>query len=278
MILKKKTAGLFAVYILLAIFVVVAVFPFLWMVSTSLKSNSAVFRVPPEIIPSKPDFSAYLAIWQNKGFFQAFFNSFKVASVTTICAMAISIMAGLGFARFDFRGQKKLQLLLLLAQLFPLVLLVTPYYTIMRKLDVIDEHMSLYLSYASFVIPFSVWMLTNYFRSLPTELEEAALIDGSSTLGALIRITVPLSSPGIVATAINAFILSWNEFLFAQTFIDSPELRTLPIALKSFMGQYSTEWNTLMAASVISTLPVVVMFIFLQRQLIAGMTSGAVKG
>lgn len=278
MTLKKKTAGLFAVYILLAVFVVVAVFPFLWMVSTSLKSNSSVFKIPPEIIPSKPDFSAYLSIWKNKGFFQAFFNSFKVASITTICAMVISIMAGLGFARFDFRGQKKLQLLLLLAQLFPLVLLVTPYYTIMRKLDVIDEHMSLYLSYASFVIPFSVWMLTNYFRALPTELEEAALIDGSSTLGALIRITVPLSSPGIVATAINAFILSWNEFLFAQTFIDSPGLRTLPIALKSFMGQYSTEWNTLMAASVISTLPVVVMFIFLQRQLIAGMTSGAVKG
>lgn len=276
--MKKKTAGFFAVYILLAVFVVVAVFPFLWMVSTSLKTNSAVFKIPPEIIPSKPDFSAYFAIWKNKGFFQAFFNSFKVASVTTICAMVISIMAGLGFARFDFRGQKKLQLLLLLAQLFPLVLLVTPYYTIMRKLDVIDEHMSLYLSYASFVIPFSVWMLTNYFRALPTELEEAALIDGSSTLGALIRITVPLSSPGIVATAINAFILSWNEFLFAQTFIDSPGLRTLPIALKSFMGQYSTEWNTLMAASVISTLPVVVMFIFLQRQLIAGMTSGAVKG
>ena len=276
--MSKKTAGLFLIYVLLAVFVVVAVFPFLWMVSTSLKSNSAVFDMPPEIVPTKPDFSSYLSIWKNKGFFQAFFNSFKVASITTICAMAISILAGLGFARFEFKGQKQLQLLLLVAQLFPLVLLVTPYYTIMRKLDYIDSHMALYLSYASFVIPFSVWMLTNYFKALPAELEEAALIDGSSTMGALLRVTVPLSSPGIVATAINAFILSWNEFLFAQTFIDSPQLRTLPITLKSFMGQYSTEWNTLMAASVISTLPVVIMFIFLQKQLIAGMTSGAVKG
>ncbi len=276
--MNSKTIRLFIIYICLAIFVIFAGFPFLWMLSTSLKENAAIFAIPPKIIPEIFSFKAYQSIWQKASFISYFFNSFKVATITTTIAMTISIMAGLGFARFRFKGQKTLQLLLLFAQLFPLVLLVTPYYTIMRKMNLIDTHVALYLAYTSFVIPFSVWMLTNYLRALPGELEEAALIDGCTIGKALIKVTIPLSIPGIVATGINCFILSWNEFLFAQTFINSPELRTLPIALKSFMGQYSTAWDMLMAASVISTLPVVVMFIFLQKQIVAGLTSGAVKG
>jgi multiple sugar transport system permease protein len=192
--------------------------------------------------------------------------------------MIISIMAGLGFGRFNFRGRDKLQIMLLFAQLFPLVLLVTPYYTIMRKLGIINTHRSLYLAYTSFVVPFSVWMLTNYFKAMPRDLEEAAMIDGCSRLRSLVVITLPLSAPGVVATAINAFILAWNEFLYAQTFIDSATLRTLPIGLKTFMNQYDTEWNLLMAGAVICTIPVVLMFIFLQKQLVTGLTSGAVKG
>lgn len=275
--MNKKTGGLVLSYALLAVFLVVAMFPFFWMLSTSLKSTDAIFSIPPKFIPETFHLDAYLKIWEKGDFFRYFLNSFQVAVLTTAFAMLISMMAGLGFGRYQFRGRKALQLLLLLAQMFPLVLLVTPYYTIMRNLGILNTHFSLFLAYTSFVIPFSVWMLTNYFKALPVELEEAAMIDGCTKVWALVRVTVPLSAPGIVATAINAFILAWNEFLFAQTFIDSPELRTLPIGLKTFMGQYSTDWNLLMAGAVISTVPVIVLFIFLQKHLVAGLTSGAVK-
>jgi ABC-type glycerol-3-phosphate transport system permease component len=276
--MKKKSTPVALTYCCLFVFVVIAGFPFLWMLSTSLKDDAAIFSIPPRIIPKVIDFNSYNKIWQNGSFFIYFFNSFKVASVTTVLAMIISIMAGLGFGRFTFPGRGKIQIMILFAQLFPLVLLVTPYYTIMRKLGIINTHRALYLAYTSFVVPFSVWMLTNYFKALPKDLEEAAMIDGCSRLRSLVVITLPLSAPGIVATSINAFILAWNEFLFAQTFIDSSRLRTLPIGLKTFMNSFETEWNLLMAGAVISTIPVVLLFIFLQKQLVNGLTSGAVKG
>ena len=276
--MNKKTINMMIIYILLFLFVIFAVFPFLWMVSTSLKNNKELFTIPPTIIPSEFNFDSYMKILKESKFGLYFWNSIKVAGLTTVLAMSVSIMAGLGFSRFIFRGQNFLRTLLLVAQLFPLVLLVTPYYSIMSSLKLIDTHASLILAYASFTIPFSVWMLTNYFSALPGELEEAAMIDGCSQGKALIKVTIPLSVPGIVATAINSFILAWNEFLFANTFINSPTLRTLPIGLRSFMGEFSIEWNVLMAGSVICTIPVVIMFIFLQKKIVAGMTNGAVKG
>ncbi len=275
--MKKKHWSLLAIYLFLIIFVVIAAFPFFWMVTTSLKPQKEIFSIPPTFFPKEVFVDGYVNIWAKGDFFVYFLNSFKVAGVTTLFAMLVSIMAGLGFGRYTFRGRKTLQLLLLLAQLFPMVLLVTPYYQIIKAMGLINTHMALFIAYTSFVIPFSVWMLTNYFKALPIELEEAAMIDGCTKVGALVRVTVPLSAPGIAATAINAFILAWNEFLFAQTFIDSPLLRTLPIGLKAFMGQYKTDWNLLMAGAVISTVPVVILFTILQKQLVAGLTSGAVK-
>lgn len=265
------------VYALLVMFLIFAVFPFLWMLSTSLKEKKELFTTPPTILPSTLDFSGYQKILEKTNFGVYFINSLKVAGLTTLIAMLFSITAGLGFSRFYFKGQKSLRTLLLLAQLFPLVLLVTPYYTIMTILDLIDTHAALILAYASFVIPFSVWMLTNYFSALPGELEESAMVDGCSHGKALLKVTIPLSIPGIVATGINCFILAWNEFLFANTFINTPALRTLPIGLRSFMGEFSIEWNVLMAGSVICTIPVIIMFVFLQKKIVAGMTSGAVK-
>lgn len=273
-----KTKKLFIVYILLALLVMIAGFPFFWMVSTSLKSNTEVATIPPQILPPSPSWESYLKVWTDSNFLLYFLNSLKVAGITTIISVIFAIMAGLGFARFKFKWSSQLQMIVLFAQLFPLVLLVTPYYTIMRTLKILNTHASLILAYISFILPFSIWMLTNYFKAIPPEMEEAAMVDGCSRLTALIKVTIPLSAPGIVATTINAFTMAWNEFLFAQTFINSPELRTLPIGLRSFMGQYNTEWNLLMAGAVISTLPVVILFIFLQKQLISGLTAGGVKG
>jgi multiple sugar transport system permease protein len=276
--MNSKSRKLFLAYILLAIFVLVAGFPFFWMVSTSLKTNAEVITVPPRFFPPELNWDSYIKVWTDSNFLLYFLNSIKVAGLNTIFAVTLAIMAGLGFARFKFKGSNQLQMLVLFAQLFPLVLLVTPYYSIMKILGILNSHKALYLAYTSFVLPFSIWMLTNYFKAIPSEMEEAAMVDGCSKLMALIKVTIPLSAPGIVATTINAFTLAWNEFLFAQTFIDSPALRTLPIGLRSFMGQYDTQWNLLMAGAVISTLPVIILFIFLQKYLISGLTAGGVKG
>ncbi len=265
-------------YFVLGIFLIFAIFPFLWMVTTALKSGGEVLTYPPKIFPSSFHWESFQKIWTDGNLMIYFFNSLKVASIATVTTIIIAILAAIGFSRYDLPGSESLKVLFLVSQLFPLVLLVTPYYNIMRILDILDTHLALIIAYISFVLPFSVWMLTNYFNAIPRDMEESAMIDGTTKFGAIIRVTLPLATPGIVATTINAFILAWNEFIFAQTFIDSPSLRTLPIGLRAFMGQYQTDWNLLMAGAVISTIPVIALFMFLQRHVIAGLTSGGVKG
>ncbi|MGI9951818.1 carbohydrate ABC transporter permease [Moorellaceae bacterium AZ2] len=265
-------------YGFLTFLLTIAIFPFFWMISTSLKDSASVITYPPSLWPRLVYWRSYWEVLTTAGFANYFLNSLKVAALTTIITIVLATCAGLGFARFKLPFGRQLQTLVLVSQLFPLVLLVTPYYTIMKKLGILNTHLCLILAYISFVLPFSIWMLANYFKEIPEEIVEAAMVDGCTRLTALTRIVLPLSAPGIVATTINAFILAWNEFLFAQTFIDSPALRTLPIGLRSFIGQYNTQWNLLMAGAVISTVPVVILFVLLQRYLIAGLTAGSVKG
>lgn len=153
--------------------------------------------------------------------------------------------------------------------MFPLVLLVPPFYVVMRNLGILDKHLSLIIAYTSFALPYSVRMLTGYFRSIPIDLEEAAMIDGCTRFDAYLRVTLPLAAPGIVATVIYCFILAWNEFLFATTFISTPANRTLPLGLQAFIGQYQVDWNLLMAGAAVTTLPFVILFVVLQRYLVA---------
>lgn len=264
--------------IALAVCLVVAA-PFVWMVLTSIKAPHELFSSRLQLFPRDGVYwEAYARIWRSGGFDRYFLNSLLVASAATVFSVALSIFAALAFARYRLVGQNVLLLLILLTQLFPLVLLVPPYYTTMRDLGILDTHLSLIVAYVSFALPFSIWMLTGYFRSIPEELEESARIDGATRLGAYLRVTLPLAGPGIAATVIYCFILAWNEYLFATTFISSPELRTLPIGLQAFIGQYQTDWNLLMAGAVVTTMPVVALFVFLQRYLVAGLTAGAVKG
>jgi multiple sugar transport system permease protein len=252
--------------------------PFLWMILTSIKSGGETFSRPVTLFPREGVFlRSYLEVWTKENFALYFWNSIKVASITTLVSVVVAVLAGLGFARYEFRGSKELMLGSLLSQLFPLVLLVMPYFAVLRTFGVLDTHLSLIISYTSFALPYSIWMLTGYFSSIPEDLEEAAMIDGATALGACVRVTLPLAAPGIVATAIYCFILAWNEFLFATTFISTRELRTLPLGLHSFIGQYQVEWNLLMAGAVVTTLPVVILFIVLQRYLVAGLTAGSVK-
>jgi len=277
--LRPATArrwGLLALAMLLSLVFAV---PVLWMFMTSLKTDQDLFTIPVRLWPAHGlHFGAYADIWQTGGFSQYFLNSTLVSSATTAISVALAVLAGLGFARYRLRGGSYLLLSVLLSQLFPLVLLVPPFYLVLRQLGLLDRLQGLIIVYISFALPYSVWMLTGYFRSIPIDLEEAAMIDGTTRLGAYVRVTLPLAAPGIAATIIYCFILAWNEFMFAATFIDTPALRTLPVGLEAFIDQYGTQWNRLMAGSMVTTLPVVVLFVLLQRYLVAGLTAGALKG
>lgn len=275
---QRRGLHLLLIFALLAIIGTFFVTPFGWMILTSLKSGGDLFSRPVRILPAEGiNWRAYLDVWTKENFALYFWNSVKVASIATLVSVAVSVLAGLGFARYRFPGSDQLMLVTLLSQLFPLVLLVMPYFAVMRTAGILDTHMALIISYTSFALPYSIWMLTGYFRSIPVDLEEAAMIDGATRFEAYIRVTLPLAAPGIIATIIYCFILAWNDFLFATTFISSRELQTLPQGLHSFIGQYQVEWNLLMAGAVVTTVPVVVLFVLLQRYLVAGITAGAVK-
>jgi ABC-type glycerol-3-phosphate transport system permease component len=273
----RKRRKEWMMHLLMICIVFVIDFPFLWMLFTSLKPVGETMTIPPTFLPREVSWDGFNRAVDGN-FLKYFINSLYIALITTGAALVLGIMAGIGFSRYRFRGSRGFQLGILVTQLFPLILLVTPYYVLMSRLGLIDSHLSLMITYCAFTLPFCVWMLNTYFHSVPADMEEAAMIDGCSRLGAYFRITIPLAAPGIAATAIFAFVLAWNEFIFANTFIDSAAMRTLPIGLRTFIGQYSTEWNVLMAASVITTLPVVLMFVFLQKHFIRGMTSGSIKG
>lgn len=273
----RKIRKLVLMHIIMLCIVFVIDFPFLWMLFTSLKPVGETMTIPPTFFPKKISWDGFTSVMAGV-FLRYFVNSLYIALITTGLALLLGVMAGIGFSRYRFRGSKFFQLGILVTQLFPLILLVTPYYVLMSRMGLLNTHLSLVITYCAFTLPFCVWMLNTYFSSVPIDMEESAMIDGCTRLGAYFRITIPMAAPGIAATGIFAFVLAWNEFVFANTFLDSPHLRTLPIGLRTFIGEYSTEWNVLMAASVITTLPVVIMFIFMQKHFIRGMTAGSIKG
>lgn len=272
-IIKKTT-------IFITAFMVAGVFslPLLWIFLTSVKSTDELFSYPVKILPEGGWYwQAYLKIWEYGHFEQYFINSIKISTLVTFASVVIAALAALGFARYLIKGRNLFMMIILASQLFPLVLLVPPYYKMLSRFNILDSHLSLMIAYISFALPYSIWMLTGYVRAIPIELEESAMIDGATRLKAYLKITLPLALPGLVATFIYCFILAWNEFLFATTFISTPSLRTLPIGLHAFIGQYGTDWNLLMSGAIITTIPVVILFVLLQQFFINTLTSGAFK-
>lgn len=258
--------------------VLIMLFPFLWMLSTSLKPVNETFQVPPTWIPEQPTLSAYQEIWILRPFGLYILNGFIVATGATILAIAVAAPAAYAFARFRFRGQKVGVLLLLATQMVPYVMIAIPLFVMFSRLGILNTRLGLILADTSIAIPFSVFMLRSYFITLPEQLEEAAMIDGCTRLQAFFKIILPLSVPGIFATAVYCFLLVWGEFLFAVILTDSEAARTVTVGLYTFVGQFLIQWNYLMAAITVVTIPVVILFVWAQRYLVSGLTSGAVKG
>jgi ABC-type glycerol-3-phosphate transport system permease component len=253
-------------------------FPFMQMLSTSLKRPDELFTIPPRWIPKHISFENFAQALKYKQFIGYFMNSLIVSIVTCILVIVISVLATYGFTRLEFRGRRFLLTMILFSQMFCISAIIIPLYKIMGSLGLLNSFPGLIIAYLAFTVPVAIWLLRGFLLHLPADMEEAAMIDGASQIQAFFRVVLPLLRPGIGATAAYVFFLTWQEFLFALVFMTEQKLRTLPVGIMDFKGQYETNWGTMMAASVLISIPVFLLFTLIQRQLIAGLTEGATKG
>jgi multiple sugar transport system permease protein len=263
--------------IFMAAFVAFFVFPYLWTLGTAIKSPDEVYAIPSVWIPS----SIYLGNFRfvfDKQFGINLLNSFIVATTTTLFVLVLGSIGAYALARIQFWGRGVVLLAVLSVSMFPEVSVVAALFMWLRDWGLLNTFQALILPYASFAMPFTLWALTNFFREVPWELEEAALIDGCGYLEALWRVVLPLAAPGLVTCGILVFISAWNEFLFAYTFVTTDAVRTVPVRIFMFQGEFESPWGQISAASALVTLPLIVMVLIFQRRIIQGLTAGAIKG
>ncbi|MBM6979185.1 MAG: carbohydrate ABC transporter permease [Actinomyces succiniciruminis] len=254
-----------------------AALPIFWMLVSSFKPNAKIFATPPRIIEEGSSWAAYISIFHDSEKIRFFINSYFVALSVTVLTLIVAILAAYAFSRFEFPGKRILNVLVISVQAVPPITLLIPFFGLMVTLRLYNTYQGLILTYMVFTLPYAIIMLTGYFNTLPRELDEAAKVDGTSSLGALWRVLAPISIPGIVSVGIYTFMIAWNEYLFALTLTRTNDMRTVPIGIQLLMGQHSYEWNEMMAMSVLGSIPVVLLFIFFQRYFIGGMTAGSVK-
>ena len=252
--------------------------PYAWMFITSIKPPAELYTKTVRYWPSQPTLEGYRLLMESTPFLTYMRNSGMVAISTCVIALAVATAAAYAFSRVPFRGKGVMLFGFLITQLFPSVLLVLPLFLIMRSLGILNTPPALILAHSTFAVPFSTWMLTGFFNAIPRELDEAATIDGCNRLQTFRYVLLPWSAPGVAAALTSIFIYSWNEFIYALTFTADLRARTLPVGLQTFMGEFIIRWDLLTAGWVITALPIVFFFMLVQRQLIAGLTAGAVKG
>ena len=273
---RRRILRVAAVWIGLVLGGCFAGLPVLWMVVSSFKPNARIFASPPRLIEEGSSFAAYLSIFHDPEKTRFFVNSYFVALAVTALTLLVGIMAAYAFSRFDFPGKHVLNVVVISVQAVPPITLLIPFFGLMVTLGLYNTYQGLILTYMVFTLPYAIIMLTGYFNTLPRELDEAAKVDGTGTFGALWKVLVPISVPGIVSVGIYTFMIAWNEYLFALTLTRTNDMRTVPIGIQLLMGQHSYEWNEMMAMSVLGSIPVILLFIFLQRYFIGGMTAGSV--
>ena len=254
-----------------------AALPVLWMLSSSFKPNTDIFAYPPQLIPQNFTWDAYAAIFTDPTKVRFFLNSYFVSLSVTVLTLLVAVLAAFAFSRFDFPFKKVLNVVIVSVQAVPPITLLIPYFGLIVFLGVYNTYQGLILTYLVFTLPYAIIMMTGYFNTLPRELDEAVKVDGGSSWTALWRILVPVSVPGLVSVGIYTFMIAWNEYLFALTLTETPEMRTVPIGIQLLMGQHSYEWNQMMSMSILGCIPILLLFLFFQRYFIGGMTAGAVK-
>jgi ABC-type glycerol-3-phosphate transport system permease component len=257
--------------------VLATAFPFYWALIASFTPEARLFE-NPSLLPRTLVVEHYRALFTQRDFWVPIRNSLIVAGTTTIFCVIVGGLCAYALARLRFRGKAPILGLILAVSVFPQIAVISPLYLVLRELRLINTYPGLILPYLTFAMPLTVWLLVGFFRQLPAELEEAAMVDGASRLRALREIILPLAVPGLATTAILTFVYSWNEFLFALSFTLGPERQTVPVAIALFRGQYQVPWGQILAAAIVATTPVALLVLLFQRRIVQGLTAGAVKG
>ena len=282
---NKWLTGLW--YLLLSFLVIIFIYaPVLWLVASSVSTRADLLAMPPHLFPAKPSLENYYNIILpgrpasdvTQIFKLALANSFIVALSTTVICLVIAAFGAYALARMKLRFKDNLIISILSVRMIPEISLVIPLFIVASKLSLIDKPIVLIITYLSFSLPFALWMLTTFFETIPLELEDAALIDGSSRLNTLFKVILPLATPGIVSTALFIFLLAWDEFFFALIFTSTTAAKTVPVAIAEFTGRYAVDITAMMAAGVLAAIPPVVLALVFQRYIVSGLSAGAVKG
>lgn len=251
--------------------------PFVWVLMTSVKSPEQIYNTS-QIIPTYITFDNFKQVLFRSNFIRYFINSAVISVQVTLISMLFAVMAAYGFCRYHIMGCDRIKLGILFTKMFPGVLLSIPYYVIMKKIGLIDTHLGLVIINCSFVLPFAVWNMCTFFLQIPWEVEEAALVDGCNRFQAFTKTIFPLAKPGIMATTLYCFLMSWDEYMYANTFINTTLKKTVQVGIRDYIGEFSTDWGPLMAAVILSLIPVIIFFVFVQDNLVGGLSAGAVKG
>ena len=284
--MKPRRSYMIFIHVAAVVMAVVILLPFAWLVISSISPPSDLVSATVQWFPSHPTLARYQAIFSSQtggdnvaaNFRTAMVNSLIVALGTTLISLTVGALGGYAFARLRFRFRRTALFSFLAIYMLPPIALVIPLYLMLANVHLLDTKWGLIITYCSIVTPFALWTMSNYYLTLPADLEEAARVDGCTRLGALVRIILPLSRPGLVATAMFGFLLAWDEFLYSLIFTSTLNSKTIPVAIAEFTGKYSSDFGLIAAGGVLATVPPVILALIFQRYLVGGLTSGAVKG
>ena len=257
---------------------VIILFPILWLFNTALSTTAELTQLPPSFWPEDAQWEIFAKVWNERPIPLWLWNSTIAAVGSVILSMTVSVLAGYSLSRFSPRGSHAMGLFILTAKMLPATLLVIPLFAIFRSVGLIGSLWTLIIAHSTLIIPFTTWMLKGYFDTIPRELEQAAMVDGCSPLGAMFRVILPVSAPGLAATALYSFVLSWADYAYARTFlVNSQSNWTANLGITTMRGEYVTDWNEIAAAAVFVAIPIMVIYLFLERYLVGGLTAGAEK-
>jgi ABC-type glycerol-3-phosphate transport system permease component len=275
---ERTRAGRIALWVAVVVTVTAVGFPLFWMAVSSLMPYQELFSRKSRLLPTHPTLQHYADLLGRTVFPVYFLNSTVVAVISTAAAVALATLAGYGLTRFQFPGRSLIARAVLVSYMFPPILLSIPLFVLLKQLGLVNSYAGLSLAHVSFALPFAMWLAMIFFEAIPVELDEAAMVDGASRLGALCRVVLPLAVPGVVANAVFVFVLSWNDYLFSVVLVVDEARKTLPVGVAGFADSTSVEWGLMMAGGVLITLPIMIGFAVVQRYLIQGLSAGAIKG
>ena len=265
-------------YLCLTLFAVFVIAPLFWMCSTAFKNNVEIAQVPITLIPQSPSLDAFRQIFREHPLLTYFMNSVKLTVISTIASLLLATLGAYGASRYDFKGKKLFLSFLLVTQMFPSVMMIIPYYNVLNQMGLLGTHEGLLVLYSVGGVPFATWIMKGFYDTIPRELDEAARIDGCSAIRIFWQVVTPLAIPGVMSALIYTALNHWNEYQLAMTTIQDTALKTLPVGIAQLDTEYSITWNTVMAGSLVATLPLLILYIFAQRYFIDSLTAGAVKG